>query len=169
MYLPKQIEPLSAEHMQRLRGLSFPELCAQLLDVYIGEEIALADIRAVVEKSLQVFPSPAVVAPLTSVDGVFVSEMFQGPTLAFKDIALSVQVGFLEYFLKAKQEKISVLVGTSGDTGSAAAFAIRGSSQIEYFMLYPMGRISKAQEMQLNRFTEKHIHVRRPCASRTSR
>ena len=104
------------------------------------------------------FPDPSVVKIANLKNGLNVAELFHGPTMAFKDLALGVVGELYNYFLEKSKKHCIVLVGTSGDTGSAAISAVRGLSAIDIIVLLPGGRCTKIQQLQMTTVDEKNVH-----------
>ncbi|KAK7042361.1 tryptophan synthase beta subunit-like PLP-dependent enzyme [Favolaschia claudopus] len=168
LYIPESIPALPADWQTRWKSYSFVELSVAVLSLYISrEEISEADLRALVQKSYQSFRHPDV-APLKKLDDKrYVLELFHGPTFAFKDVALQLLGNLFEFFLlhrnarKAagdKQEKLTVVGATSGDTGSAAIYGLRNKANISIFILHPKGRVSPIQEAQMTTVTDANVH-----------
>ena len=104
------------------------------------------------------FSDPSVVKIANLKNGLNVAELFHGPTMAFKDLALGVVGELYNYFLERSKKHCIVLVGTSGDTGSAAISAVRGLSAIDIIVLLPGGRCTKIQQLQMTTVHDKNIH-----------
>eukprot|EP00696_Hemimastix_kukwesjijk_P006568 gnl/Hemi2/18307_TR6054_c0_g1_i1.p1 gnl/Hemi2/18307_TR6054_c0_g1~~gnl/Hemi2/18307_TR6054_c0_g1_i1.p1 ORF type:complete len:383 (+),score=70.19 gnl/Hemi2/18307_TR6054_c0_g1_i1:242-1390(+) len=109
--------------------------------------------------SLRFLCTPEVI-PVVEVGGIHVAELFHGPTLAFKDLPLQIVGRFLQYYLTRRNKRLTVVVGTSGDTGTAAAEAVRGAANIDYYCLFPLGgRCTRMQTLQLSRLGGGNVHM----------
>ncbi len=136
-------------------GLSFEALATQIMSHYI-DDIPAEDLAALVKKSYARFDHEKV-TPIVSVGDFYVLELFHGPTLAFKDVALQFLGNVFEYILDEKNENLNILGATSGDTGSAAIEAVRGKSNINIFILFPQGKTSPIQEMQMTTVLDANV------------
>ncbi|KAJ7216571.1 tryptophan synthase beta subunit-like PLP-dependent enzyme [Mycena pura] len=168
LYIPETIPSLPPDWQTAWKTYSFVDLSVAILSLYISrEEISNADLRALVHKSYQTFRHPDI-TPLRKLDDKrYVIELFHGPTFAFKDVALQLLGNLFEFFLlrrnarKApgeKQEKLTVVGATSGDTGSAAIYGLRNKANISIFILHPKGRVSPIQEAQMTTVTDANVH-----------
>ncbi|PZA08732.1 MULTISPECIES: threonine synthase [unclassified Meiothermus] len=142
LYLPDRIPTLSPSTW--LEASSLAEVGVKVLGAWLEEEIPAADLEPIVRDALN-FPCPLV--PLS--DGVYVLELFHGPTLSFKDFGARTMARLMQYFLARRGERRIILVATSGDTGSAVADGFAGQDNIEVVLLYPKGKVSEVQERQL--------------------
>lgn len=146
LYVPDPIPRIDVERI--LPAPSFPALAFEVLRQWLGDEVDEGGHREIVEDALN-FPVPIV--PLADDDwrNVYVLELFHGPTLSFKDVGARTMARWMRYFLQARDEQITILVATSGDTGSAVADGFAGQDHIEVILLYPKGQVSPVQERQL--------------------
>ncbi|KAG9077949.1 threonine synthase [Ceratobasidium sp. UAMH 11750] len=169
LYIPDSIPSLPQNWVSEWQNLSFIELAHTVLSLYIPtSEIPSADLRTLVERSYGTFRHPDT-TPLHQLDDAgdrFVLELFHGPTFAFKDVALQLLGNLFEYFLArrnkgkplAQQERLTVVGATSGDTGSAAIYGLRGKPSISIYILHPLGRVSPIQEAQMTTVTDANVH-----------
>ena len=125
---------------------------------YTGDEIPEADLRSLMQRSYQTFEDQDNPVPTKRVGDLQIMELFHGPTFAFKDVALQALGNLFEYFLKRKQKRITVVGATSGDTGSAAIYGLRGKENVECFILFPEGRVSPIQQLQMTSVTDDNVH-----------
>ena len=147
LFVPAKLPDISGR-LASWEGLSYPQLCFEFLKIFAGE-IPERDLRRIVEKSYEAFDDPEV-APLSKLaDGLYLLELYHGPTLAFKDFALQLLGNLYEYLLAQSGRVINVLGATSGDTGSAAINGLLGKKNVNIFILYPDGRVSPLQERQM--------------------
>ncbi len=146
LYVPDPIPRIDVERI--LRAPSFPALAFEALQQWIGDDVDATAHHEILEDALN-FPVPIV--PLAGGDwrGVYVLELFHGPTLSFKDVGARTMARWMRYFLHERDERITILVATSGDTGSAVADGFAAQDHIEVVLLYPKGQVSPVQERQL--------------------
>ena len=155
LLLPESIPSVAGE-LDSLRGLSFQALAKALLPKFV-DDIPAADLSNLVDAAYAGFDCPGVVR-LRTVGEVEVLELFHGPTLAFKDIALQFLGRLFAYILARRGARLNILGATSGDTGSAAIAGVRGQPNIDIFVLYPKGRISRLQELQMTTVPDANVH-----------
>lgn len=155
LLLPQDLPSLSS-HFDSWRSLSFPELAIEVLDIFAGD-IPREDLARIVKDAYETFGHDDVVA-LKAVGSLNVLELFHGPTLAFKDVALQVLGRLFEYVLMERKGHLNVLGATSGDTGSAAIAGVRGRSNIDIFVMYPNGKVSPQQELQMTTVADENVH-----------
>ncbi|MBV9783521.1 MAG: threonine synthase [Acidisphaera sp.] len=149
LYMPHSWPLLSAAEWRCLRGLPYPELAARLIQPFVGEAIPSATLGTLCREAYAGFGHPAIV-PLVQLDGsLFVQELFHGPTLAFKDLAMQLLGRLFDHVLAEQGARITILGATSGDTGSAAIEACRGRANIDLVILHPHGRTSEVQRRQM--------------------
>lgn len=159
LYMPMRYPQVDAAALARWRGLAYADLAFEILSLYI-DDIPAADLRAICRRvySKQVFGSDAIV-PLKPLEpGVALVALSNGPTLAFKDMAMQLLGALFEYELGRRGETLNILGATSGDTGSAAEHAMRGKRGIRVFMLSPHGRMSPFQQAQMFSLQDENIH-----------
>ncbi len=159
LYLPEAYPKVDAATLARWRGLSYADLAFEVLSLYI-DDIPPADLRRLVARtySADVFGS-AEVTPLEALgDGLWIEGLSNGPTLAFKDIAMQLLGALFEYELGRRGEELNILGATSGDTGGAAEYAMRGKRGLRVFMLSPHGRMSPFQQAQMFSLQDANIH-----------
>ena len=159
LYLPTHYPKIDAATLTRWRGLVYHELAFEILSRYI-DDIPAADLRALLTKTYtaEVFGSTQIV-PLRPLEpGVYIEALSNGPTLAFKDLAMQLLGNLFEYELARRGQTLNILGATSGDTGSAAEYAMRGKAGIKVFMLSPKGRMSPFQQAQMFSLQDPNIH-----------
>jgi threonine synthase len=157
--LPRAYPVLAAGELAALRSLSYAELAFAILSRYVGD-IPPADLKALIGRTYtaEVFGSTAI-TPVTALEpGLHLLHVSNGPTLAFKDIALQLLGNLFEYVLAARGERLNILGATSGDTGSSAEYAMRGKRGLTVFMLSPFGRMSPFQQAQMFSLPDANIH-----------
>jgi threonine synthase len=155
LLLPEEIPRLSPGEIEALGMLAYPELAFQIVNRFSGD-IPSADLKELVERSYATFSHPEV-TPLVHKDGVYILELFHGPTLAFKDVALQLLGNLFEYLLRETGERMNIVGATSGDTGSAAIYGVRGKQNIHIFILHPHRRVSPVQELQMTTVTDPNV------------
>ncbi|MGF3056099.1 threonine synthase [Microbacterium sp. YY-01] len=156
--VPEQLPQVSAEVLESWRELTYPQLATEVLGLY-ATDIARDDLERMCQAaySNENFPTEGVV-PLRPIDGgLTLVGLSEGPTLAFKDMAMQFLGQVLEYALAQRGSVLNVLGATSGDTGSAAEYALRGKDRISVFMLSPQGRMSAFQRAQMYSLTDDNV------------
>ena len=149
LFMPQTWPSLSPDEWRALRGLPYAELATRLLLPFMGEAVAEADLRRMCLESYGSFAHAAVV-PLVQLDERhFALELFHGPTLAFKDVALQLLGRLFDHVLARRGERITIVGATSGDTGSAAIEACRDRAAIDIVILHPENRTSEVQRRQM--------------------
>jgi len=159
LYLPERYPQIDVATLARWRYLSYPELAFELLSLFI-DDVPPGDLRELLRRTYtaQVFGDPRIV-PLRPLEpGVFILGLSNGPTLAFKDLAMQFLGQAFEYELARRGRTLKVLGATSGDTGSAAEYALRGKRGVSVFMLSPLGRMSPFQQAQMFSLQDPNIH-----------
>jgi threonine synthase len=159
LYLPATYPQVDTATLARWRGLPYADLAFELLSLYI-DDIPAADLKRLVEATYTeaTFGSRSI-TPLRPLEpGVFLQALSNGPTLAFKDLAMQLLGNLFEYELARRGEQLNILGATSGDTGSAAEYAMRGKKGVRVFMLSPQGRMSPFQQAQMFSLQDANIH-----------
>ncbi len=158
LYVPQTWPMLSSDDIRSLRGLSYAALAARIMQPFVGAAFAPSELAGLTADAYGGF-THAAVAPLKQLhDDIWLMELFHGPTLAFKDMALQVVGRMFDAILARRGERIVIIGATSGDTGSAAIEAVRGSASVEIFMLHPHGRVSEAQRRQMTTVHAPNVH-----------
>jgi len=159
LYLPTHYPKVDAATLVRWRTLSYADLAFEILSLYI-DDIPAADLKALVQKTYtrEVFGTEAIVPLRRIEDGILIEALSNGPTLAFKDMAMQLLGNLFEYELARRGEELNILGATSGDTGSAAEYAMRGKRGVRVFMLSPKGRMSAFQQAQMFSLQDANIH-----------
>ncbi|KAI1001831.1 Threonine synthase [Podosphaera aphanis] len=169
LFIPEEIPSLPSDWETKWRNLSFFSLAFEILSLYISPaEIPPADLQEIINRSYSAFRSQDV-TPLVTLDenkNLHLVELFHGPTFAFKDVALQLLGNLFEYFLLRKNEgksstdryHLTIVGATSGDTGSAAIYGLRGKKDVSVFILHPKGRVSPIQEAQMTTVLDPNVH-----------
>jgi threonine synthase len=155
LLLPETI-PDIRDRLPAWRNLGYVELAQELIALF-ADDIPRPVLNELIGQAYASFDHPEIV-PLVPVGDVVVMELFHGPTLAFKDVALQLLGRLFEYVLAERGEHLNILGATSGDTGSAAIAGVRGQPNIDIFILYPRGRVSELQELQMTTVTDPNVH-----------
>ncbi|TPG10422.1 threonine synthase [Sphingomonas oligophenolica] len=158
LYLPDTWPTLSRAAIAGLAGLSYAETAARVMAPFVGDSLAEGELLALCETAYGRF-SHAAVTPLVQLDhDQWLLELFHGPTLAFKDVALQLLGLLFERFLTGTDQRLTIIGATSGDTGSAAIDAVAGREGIDIFMLHPEGRVSDVQRRQMTTVLSPNVH-----------
>ena len=156
LYIPKSLHKYNQKDLDSFKDLEYSDLAKKIIYPFIGDFISENDLGKLVDKSYSVFREKNVVN-LIKIGDRSVLELFHGPTLAFKDIAMQLLGNFYEYYLDSTNEKINIVVATSGDTGAAAIDAIKGKKNLNIFVLHPNNRISPVQRKLMTTGGEKNV------------
>ncbi len=156
LFVPKSIIPFSKDELNKLSGLNYNELAAEVIFPFIGDFMTKEELISTVSKSYSNFRAEDVVK-ISDLGNLKVLELYHGPTLAFKDIAMQLIGNFFQYHLGNEQEKINIIVATSGDTGAAAIDALKGKKNLNVFVLHPNNRISPVQRRLMTIHEEKNV------------
>jgi len=150
---------LDAADLRALRGRPYAEIADRVMAPFLDGTIAPREWQKMVADAYGAFDDPAV-APLKELgDGLFLLELFHGPTLAFKDFALQLVGRLFDHVLAKRRARVTIVGATSGDTGSAAIAACRDRDAVDIFMLYPKGRISEVQRRQMTTVAAENVHA----------
>ena len=159
LYLPEHYPQVDAATLARWRDLPYADLAFEVLSLYI-DDIPAADLKAICRKTYTeaVFGTSEIVPLKKLQDGLYLQALSNGPTLAFKDMAMQLLGNLFEYELARRGEDLNILGATSGDTGSAAEYAMRGKKGVRVFMTSPHGRMSPFQQAQMFSLQDENIH-----------
>jgi len=158
LYVPTRWPRFSREDIEALKGLSYVETAVRVMAPFTAGDLNEDELRALCEQAYGRF-SQAAVTPLVQLDHRhFLLELFHGPTLAFKDVALQLLGLLFEKFLTGSSEPLTIVGATSGDTGSAAIDAVAGRHGVDIFMLHPKGRVSDVQRRQMTTVLAPNVH-----------
>ena len=141
LYVPKTLKKFSAEELIKLKNLNYNALSTAIIRLFSEDFISQEELPSLIIKSYSTFREKEVVK-ISNVGEIKLLELFHGPTLAFKDVAMQLIGNLYEYYLSKNNKKINIVVATSGDTGAAAIDAIKGKSNLNIFVLNPNKRIS---------------------------
>lgn len=158
LYVPAEWPRFSIDEIRSLRGLSYPDLATRVMAPFVAGSLTEDELSAICHKVYGDF-GHAAVAPLVQMDQQhWLLELFHGPTLAFKDVALQLLGQLFELFLERRDKRLTIVGATSGDTGSAAIHAVAGGTRAEIFMLHPKGRVSEVQRRQMTTVRAPNVH-----------
>ncbi|MBM4142251.1 MAG: threonine synthase [Lentisphaerae bacterium] len=146
--------PEVADRLDAWRGLSYADLAFEVLALFA--DLPADDLRGIIRRGYATFDHPEI-APVVRVGDLYVQELFHGPTLAFKDIALQLLGNLFEYALRQRGGRLNILGATSGDTGSAAIHGVRGRERMRIFVMHPRGRVSRTQELQMTSVLDDNV------------
>ena len=156
LLLPQEIPAVDAGTLARWRPLDYRRLALEIVSLFVGD-IPRPDLRDLIDRSYATFTHPEV-TPVVRKGGVHILELFHGPTLAFKDVALQLLGNLFEYLLARDGGYMNILGATSGDTGSAAIHGVRGRERISIFILHPHKKVSRVQELQMTSVLDANVH-----------
>lgn len=158
LYVPETWPGFSADEIRAMRGLSYPDLAVRVMLPFLGGRIAEKEFAGLVRDAYGAFDHAAVLPLKQLDDGLWLMELFHGPTLAFKDVALQLLGRLFDHVLARRGERVTIVGATSGDTGSAAIEACRDRDAIDIFILHPHGRVSDVQRRQMTTVTSANVH-----------
>jgi threonine synthase len=159
LYVPKQWPQFSPADLRAMRGLSYPDLAIRLLTPFLGGEISTDVFERLVREAYATFHHDAVCPLVQSGPNTFVLELFHGPTLAFKDVAMQLLARLMDHILAERGQHATIAGATSGDTGGAAIDAFAGRDRTDIFILYPNGKVSDVQRRQMTTSTATNVHA----------
>lgn len=158
LYVPETLPSFSQKEIASWAGLSYEDLAFKIIAPFVDGEIPEQDLRFLLKKSYATFRHDAIAPLVQTAHNEWILELFQGPTLAFKDFALQFLGNLLDYILKKRQQKVVVLGATSGDTGSAAIEGCRNCDNIDIFILHPHNCVSDVQRRQMTTVLESNVY-----------
>lgn len=160
LYVPTELPKISLEQLQSWKNHSYTDLAFEILSLFIDRSvISERDLKQILADSFSTFYDKRLIPnyALESRPNTHIQELFHGPTLSFKDVAMGFLVNLVNFFLKRKGEKRTIIVATTGDTGPAAAFATIGKDTLNTFILYPKELITEEQERQMTTITAPNV------------
>lgn len=159
LYVPANLPQWSSADIAALAGIPYADAATRVMGPFVEGSFSAQEFAAMAQSAYGTFRHEAV-TPLSQIgDNLFLLELFHGPTLAFKDVAMQLLGRMMDHALKAKGERATVVGATSGDTGAAAIEAFRGLDQVDVFILYPHGRVSDVQRRQMTCVPDDNIHA----------
>ncbi len=155
LYVPAEWPSLPA----RVPGSTYAQRAAQIIGLFVGDELPAATVQRLCDEAYGTFAHPAVVPLVQLHHDHFVQELFHGPTLAFKDVALQLVGRMFDEVLRARGQRVTIVGATSGDTGSAAIDGVKGCDHVDIVILYPHGRTSDVQRKQMTTVDAPNVRV----------
>ncbi|GAA5103469.1 threonine synthase [Bartonella jaculi] len=159
LYLPEKFPQLSFDALRALRGQSYTTIAKTILWPFVNNEIEYTPFENMIAESYAAFHHPAVCPLLQTGTDEFILELFHGPTLAFKDVAMQFLSRLMDYILTKKNKRATIIGATSGDTGGAAIQAFAGREHSDVFILFPKGRVSPVQQRQMTTNQNTNVHA----------
>ncbi|MEP9385728.1 threonine synthase [Mesorhizobium sp. KR9-304] len=159
LYVPQDWPQFSAADIRAMRGLAYPDLAVRLLTPFLGGEIAPVVFERLAREAYATFRHEAVCPIVQFGPNAFVLELFHGPTLAFKDVAMQLLARLMDHVLAERGQRATIAGATSGDTGGAAIEAFAGRDRTDIFILFPHGRVSPVQQRQMTTSTAPNVHA----------
>ena len=158
LYLPETWPRFDADALRAMRGLGYAEIAARVVHPFVEGWIGPDELIATAAEAYAVFDHPAVTPMIQTGDDEWLLELFHGPTLAFKDVALQLLGRLFDRALARRGERVAIVGATSGDTGSAAIAGCAGRANMEVYILFPEGRVSEAQRRQMTTVEAENVH-----------
>jgi threonine synthase len=158
LYVPEAWPHLGEHELAGLAGLAYPQAAFRVLSPYVREAVDAGDFRAMLDAAYATFAHPATVPLVQIGPNDFLLELFHGPTMAFKDVAMQLLARLMDHVLARRGSRITVVGATSGDTGSAAIAAFKGRAAVDVFILHPKGRVSEVQRRQMTTVEDANVH-----------
>lgn len=159
LYLPEKFPQFSPDALRALRGQSYATIAKTILWPFIDNEIERTTFENIITESYAVFRHPAICPLQQTGPNEFILELFHGPTLAFKDVAMQFLARLMDYILTKKNKRATIIGATSGDTGGAAIQAFAGRENSDIFILFPKGHISSVQQRQITTNHSANVHA----------
>ncbi|MFO1114915.1 MAG: threonine synthase [Beijerinckiaceae bacterium] len=159
LYLPESWPELHASTIAGMAGRPYAEVAETVIAPFVAESIPRAELSAMIADAYAGFRHAAVTPLVQLEDNLFLLELFHGPTLAFKDVAMQLLGRLMNHALKRRGQRATVVGATSGDTGAAAIEAFRGLDQVDVFIMYPHRRVSDVQRRQMTTVVDSNIHA----------
>ena len=158
LYVPETWPQFSRETIAGFAGRPFHEVAVDIIEPFTGGAIGRADLAAMAKAAYGTFGHPAVTPLVQIAPDTWILELFHGPTLAFKDVAMQLLARLMDHVLSKRGERATIVGATSGDTGGAAIEAFRGSNRVDVVILFPDGRVSDVQRRMMTTAAEDNVH-----------
>jgi threonine synthase len=158
LYVPQTWPQITPAEIAAYAGKSYADVAYDIISRFTGDEIPAVKLKAIIDEAYAVFRHPSVAPLVELAPNHFVLELFHGPTLAFKDVAMQFLSRIMDHILAERGLKATIVGATSGDTGSAAIEAFRGRDTTDIFILHPEGRTSPVQRLQMSTVLDANVH-----------
>jgi threonine synthase len=158
LYLPKTWPAFSKEEIASFARLSYSDLAVKIISPFVEPDLTARELEDLVSRAYAGFAHPAITPLRQSAQNEWLLELYHGPTLAFKDLAMQLLGPLFDHALAKRKQRLTVIGATSGDTGSAAIEALRGRENVDVFMLHPHGRVSEIQRRQMTTIDDRNVH-----------
>jgi threonine synthase len=159
LYVPERWPALTHDTIRGFRNRPYAEVAFEVIEPFVAGSVKDGDLSRMIAEAYATFDHPAV-APLVKLgDGEYLCELFHGPTLAFKDVAMQLLARLMDHVLAERSERATIVGATSGDTGGAAVEAFRGRERVDMVILFPQGRVSDVQRRMMTTASEANIHA----------
>ena len=159
LYVPETWPQISHSDLSALAGKSYQDVAKLILHPFMGDEISAREFSVMVDEAYASFAHPAVAPLVQTGPNEFVLELFHGPTLAFKDMAMQLLARVVDHILAQRGSRLTIVGATSGDTGGAAIEAFRGRENSDIFVLFPNGKVSDVQRWQMTGVQDANVHA----------
>ncbi len=159
LYVPEQWPRLSSAQIADFAGKPYGDVAFDVLTPFVGDCIGRADLKRMIGQAYGTFRHPAVTPLVQTGSNEFVLELFHGPTLAFKDVAMQLLGLLMDHVLAERDQRATIVGATSGDTGGAAIDAFKGRDRTDMFILFPEGRVSPVQQRQMTTIPDENVHA----------
>ncbi|MEM5473696.1 threonine synthase [Hoeflea sp. AS60] len=159
LYVPREWPTFTRKDIRAMRGQSYQEIAFRVIEPFTTGEIEPDALRAMIDEAYATFRHPAIAPLVQSGANSFVLELFHGPTLAFKDVAMQLIARLMDHVLAKRGERATIVGATSGDTGGAAIDAFAGRDRTDIFILFPEGRVSPVQQRQMTTSKATNVHA----------
>jgi len=159
LYIPEIWPQISPGNIRAMAGKPYVEVAKTVLAPFVDGEIDDASFHSMIDASYAAFHHPAVTPMVQTGSNEWILELFHGPTMAFKDVAMQLLGRMMDHALQARTQKATIVAATSGDTGGAAAEAFRGRDNVDVFILFPEGKVSPVQQRQMTTVDDANIHA----------
>lgn len=159
LYLPQTLPRLEGPEIAALAGQPYAAVAERIIGALSGGDVEASALKAMIADAYATFRHPAVCPLVQLGDNLFALELFHGPTLAFKDVAMQLLGRLMDHVLAQRGERATIVGATSGDTGGAAIDAFKGLERVDVFILYPHGRVSEVQRRQMTTVEADNVHA----------
>ncbi len=159
LYVPETFPTLSTDQIASFAGKPYEDVAFEVMKPFVGDTFTDTEFKEIIKRAYAGFSHAAKCPVVQLSENHFLLELFHGPTLAFKDVAMQLIGQMFEVALKRRGDRVTIVGATSGDTGSAAMEAFKGLDAVDLFIMYPHGRVSEVQRRQMTTPTESNVHA----------